>query len=326
MQPIVSASRTPSDSVLTPWTGFPPFTTTVPRQYVHRAAVSEVLLTGWEPAVDGAAVQPDAFVIRAQWPRGHSLFSQAGGYQDPMLLVESVRQIGALLSHAEFDVPFGHHFLMWDMSFAITEELLVAGPAPTEVELHTVCSDMVRRGKNLSSMRYAVTVVVDGVALGTAAAAFRCTSPAVHKRLRGERPPIAKRALGEPIAPAAVGRTDAAHVVLSATGADPRAYRWELRVDTGHAIFFDHEVDHVPGMLLLEAARQAAQASTGLPYTLVVAVDSTFHRYAELDAPCWIEAHPGLPDASGDIRVKIRGTQAEESVFTAVVVLRPGRR
>ncbi|MBT2443401.1 gamma-butyrolactone biosynthesis enzyme [Streptomyces sp. ISL-36] len=319
-------SRT--NSILAPHfaAGSPGLTTTVPRQYVHRAAVSEVLLTGWEAVPGVPAGHSDAFVVQAQWPRGHSLFSQAGGYQDPMLLIESVRQIGSLLSHAEFGVPFGHHFLMWNMSFATTEELLVAGTAPTEVELHTVCRDVVRRGKALGGMRYDVTVKVDGVALATAGAAFSCTSAAVHRRLRGDRPTSTDRVVGCPIDPARVGRTDVGHVVLTeastreTTGG--QEYAWELRVDTAHPIFFDHPVDHVPGMVLLEAARQAAHASTGLPDALVVALDSTFTRYAELDAPCRIGAVPGEPDASGDVPVRVSGTQQGRTVFCADVVLR----
>ncbi|MFJ9079604.1 ScbA/BarX family gamma-butyrolactone biosynthesis protein [Streptomyces sp. NPDC102278] len=316
----------------------PGLTTTVPREYVHRAAVSEVLLTGWEPATadpsalhpgarpgpGGCSDGPDAFVVRSQWPRGHSLFSQTGGYQDPMLLIESVRQIGALLSHAEFEVPFGHQFLMWDMSFATTKDLLVAGPAPAEVELRTVCHDVVRRGRVLSGMRYDVTALVDGVPLATAGAAFSCTSPAVHRRLRGDRPTTTDRVPGRPIDPALVGRTAPTHVVLTE---DPTAERdhhqWELRVDSTHPIFFDHPVDHVPGMVLLEAARQAAHASTGLPDALVISLDSTFARYAELDRPCRIVAHPGLVDAAGHILVQVCGFQDDQTVFAADLVLSP---
>ncbi|MFF8280419.1 ScbA/BarX family gamma-butyrolactone biosynthesis protein [Streptomyces lateritius] len=339
MPSLASAQHEPrTNSVLAPGfaAGRPGLTTTVPRQYVHRAAVSEVLLTGWE-AVPGlqdgqADVFPDGrsdvFVVQAQWPRGHSLFSQACGYQDPMLLMESVRQIGSLLSHAEYGVPFGHHFLMWNMSFATTEQLLVAGAAPTEVELHTVCRDVVRRGKTLGGMRYDVTVKVDGMALATAGAAFSCTSGTVHRRLRGDRPTSTDRAVGRPIDAARVGRTDAGHVVLAEPSAsevtgDEDRHAWELRVDTTHPIFFDHPVDHVPGMVLLEAARQAAHASTGLPDALVVALDSTFTRYAELDAPCRIEATVGAPDASGDVPVTVRGEQQGQNVFGADLVLRP---
>ncbi|MFC8230728.1 ScbA/BarX family gamma-butyrolactone biosynthesis protein [Streptomyces sp. NPDC057287] len=329
MPSLASAPYEPSSSVLTPRPGAvcPELTTTVPRQYVHRASVSEVLLTGWEQAANSPADGAESFVVRAQWPRGHSLFSQVAGYQDPMLLIESVRQIGSLLSHAEFGAPFGHQFLMWDMSFATTAEMLVAGPAPTEVELHTVCSDVVRRGRTLSSMRYDVTAVVDGVALATGRAGFSCTSPAVHRRLRGDRPTCTGYVPGRPIDPARVGRNGAGHVVLAEAGtAGAGENRWELFVDTTHPIFFDHPVDHVPGMVLLEAARQAAHASTGMPDALVVALDSTFTRYVELDAPCVIEASPGRPDAAGGVRVTVEGTQQGQTTYSVDLVLQPRDR
>ncbi|MCB5169617.1 gamma-butyrolactone biosynthesis enzyme [Streptomyces bambusae] len=298
----------------------PPLTTTVPREYVHRAAVSEVLLTGWEPAAYSGA--GDRFLVRAQWPRGHSLFAPAGGYQDPMLLIESIRQIGSLLAHAEYGVPFGHQFLMWDMSFTARPELLLADATPTEVELHTVCRDVARRGRNLSSMRYDVTVVRDGAPLATAGAAFSCTSPAVHRRLRGDRPTSSHRPTPPAVDPALVGHTSDRHVVL----AEPEpgtAGRWELRVDTTHPVFFDHPVDHIPGMVLMEAARQVAHASTGLNDALVTSLTSEFFRYAEFDAPCWIEAEPhsGAPG-----RVKVRGVQNDRTVFTADMLLSPRTR
>ncbi|MDH6435234.1 hypothetical protein M2158_003711 [Streptomyces sp. SAI-144] len=295
-------------------------TTIVPRQYVHRAAVSEVLLTGWR-----AAAQADAFTVRAQWPRGHALFAQSGGHQDPMLLIESARQIGSLLAHAEFGVPFGHQFLMRSIGFTATTDMFVATPAPTEVELHTVCHDIVRRGKSLAGMRYEVTATVDGVALATAGAAFNCTGPSVYKRLRGERPTRTRRDPGRPIDPARVGRTGPDNVVLSEAPGSP-VDRWELRVDCGHPIFFDHPVDHVPGMVLLEAARQAAHAATGMPDALVLDVDSSFDRYAELDEPCYIEARPVGVDRTGDVLVRVRGVQCDETVFSARLTLRTRSR
>ncbi|WP_407842016.1 ScbA/BarX family gamma-butyrolactone biosynthesis protein (plasmid) [Streptomyces sp. DSM 116496] len=300
----------------------PRLTTTVPREYVHRAAVSEVLLTGWTATGLSETDSPDTFEVRAQWPRSHSLFAQTGGYQDPMLLIESVRQIGSLLAHAEFGVPFGHQFLMWDMSFTTTPELLVAGAAPTEVELRTVCHDIVRRGRGFGGMRYEVTALRDGKELAVGGAAFSCTSPAVHRRLRGDRPTSTFRRTPAPINPADVGHASERHVVLAAPGPGA-ANRWELRVDTAHPTFFDHPVDHVPGMVLLEAARQAAHASTGMPGALLVGLESNFERYAEFDAPCWIEAHPEPERSSGRTLVRVRGTQHARTVFTADLVLSP---
>ncbi|MFE6989647.1 AfsA-related hotdog domain-containing protein, partial [Streptomyces pharetrae] len=89
-------------------------TSTVPSELVHRAAVAEVLLTGWR------RVDDSRFVMTAQWPRGHCFFTPvAGGYHDPLIGCETLRQIGLLLGHAEFGVPFGHQFLVRDIGLAV---------------------------------------------------------------------------------------------------------------------------------------------------------------------------------------------------------------
>ncbi|MCJ1680086.1 gamma-butyrolactone biosynthesis enzyme [Streptomyces sp. APSN-46.1] len=299
----------------------PLLTTTVPRGYVHRASVAEVLLTGWDTDTEASADASDAFVVRAQWPRSHALFTPAHGHQDPLLLIESIRQAGTLLTHTEYGVPFGHQFLMWDMFFDATPAAFATSSTPTDVELHTTCHDIVRRGRSISGMRYDVTVRRDGLPVATGGARFSCTSPAVHRRLRGERPTTTGRALPAPVDPADVGHTNREHVVL-APPVPARANRWELRVDTDHAVFFDHPIDHVPGMLLIEAARQAARAATRQPDALLVGLESNFIRYAELDAPCWIEAHVERAETAEELRVHVRGTQEGEQVFTSDLVLR----
>jgi hypothetical protein len=217
-------------------------------------------------------------------------FACHGGLQDPQLLVGSIRRTGSLLAHAEYGVPFGHQFLMWDISF----NAVPAAFAPTEIELHTVCQDIVRRGRTFAGMRYEVSVHRDGVPVAIGGARFSCTSPAAHRRLRAGRPTTTGRALPAPLAPSAVGHTDPQNVVLAAP-AVPGQARWELRVDTDHAVYFYHPVDHVPGMVLLEAARQAARATTRQPHALLLGLESEFTRYAELDAPCWAAASSGTP-------------------------------
>lgn len=294
------------------------FMGTVPRGYVHRAAVAEVFLTGWEAAADGPA---DSFVVRAQWPRAHALFAPLGGHQDPMLLVESIRQAGSLLAHAEYRVPFGHQFLMWDMSFTAEASAFAIDAAPTEVELHVVCHDIVRRGGAVVRMRYTVAVRRGGRSVAGGTASFSCVSPSVHRRLRAERPTSTASVPPAPVDPATVGRTHREDVLL-AVPADARETRWELRVDTGHPVLFDHPVDHVPGMVLIEAARQAARVATGRPEALVTGMESEFARYAELDEPCWVEALVEPSDAAGDTRVRVRAEQQGEQVFTALVTLR----
>ncbi|MEU9168959.1 ScbA/BarX family gamma-butyrolactone biosynthesis protein [Streptomyces sp. NPDC048420] len=298
-------------------------TTTVPREYVHRAAVSEVFLTGWQSVDPALSESSDEFVVRAQWPRSHSLFAREDEYQDPLLLVESVRQIGSLLAHAEFDVPFGHQFLMQNICTAIEPELLRSGNVPTEIELRTECRNIVRRAGSLTAMEYAVLVLRDGKALGTAQASFRCMSPGVFRRLRGACPTSSDLPMPTALDPARVGHTSPRHVVLGEPAPGSPANRWELRVDTAHPTYFDHPVDHVPGMVLLEAARQAAHAAVGLPDALVLGLNSTFSAYAEFDAPCWIEAHVEPGGERGRALVRVEGTQRDKPVFSAVLDVCP---
>lgn len=111
-------------------------------------------------------------------------------------------------------------------------------------------------------------------------------------------------------------------VVLSPAG---EPHRWQLRLDTRHPVLFDHMVDHVPGMVLLEAARQAATATLGHA-SLPLAVTSQFQRYVELDAPCLIEAHripPTGTGAAGAESVLVTAHQDQTPVFRCTVTMAP---
>lgn len=279
----------------------PALTTTVPKEFVHRAGVAEVMLTDW------ARTDDTHFTLAAQWPRGHSFFTTVEGCHDPFVAAETIRQAGALLAHAEFGVPLGHNFLMWELGFAVNPERMRVDGAPASLELEVACFDVKRRGTGLSGMRYEAVIRRDGHVAATGGATFTCTSPRVYQRLRAERLALGRPQppLTAPTAPQTVGRVSPTDVVLSPTGEQGR---WQLRVDTRHPVLFEHPVDHVPGMMLLEAARQATAATLGSP-TLPLRVASTFARYAELDAPCLIEARR-LP---GD------GTAREESVLVTAV-------
>ncbi|WP_330301396.1 ScbA/BarX family gamma-butyrolactone biosynthesis protein [Streptomyces sp. NBC_00503] len=305
---------------LLPETGYHRPGTTVPRQYVHRAALAEVFLTGIGPA--GA----DSYLVTAQWPRGHSLYGSRDGRLDPMLACETVRQTVPLLSHTVFDVPFGH-MQSWDrIAVGLDPDAMRAGATPPEIEMRVRCHDTVLRGSRLVSTSLAILLFRDGDLLGSAQARYSCHTPAVYKRLRAGRADVHPDLLTKdmpqlpPAVPAAVGRDRASDVVLSPTG---RPGQWLLRVDPSHPILFDHPVDHAPGMLLLEAARQAAHAACGGGDDVVLSLESEFIRYVELDAPCRIEARRLSADPFGRSQVLITGTQSGATAFTVAVTMQP---
>ncbi|WP_323379188.1 ScbA/BarX family gamma-butyrolactone biosynthesis protein [Streptomyces durbertensis] len=307
-EPVTTGAVSASEQVRAPQARF---TSTAPRELVHRAAVAEVFLTGWHRTGE------NRFALTAQWPRGHSFFTPVDRCYDPLLLAETIRQVGTLLAHAEYGVPLGHQFLMWDLHQSLHSGHIRVGAAPADLELAVTCHDIRRRGRRLAGMRYEVTLYRDGRATASGGASFDCTTAQVYRRMRGERAhAVQRRPLPPAVAPSSVSRLLDMDVVLSPTEAP---LRWQLRADEQHPVLFDHPVDHFPGMVLVEAARQAAQAAHPDRPFLPAAMHSEFHRYAELDAPCWLSAEVLTPIGSGSRAVRVTGHQDGQAVYTSVL-------
>ncbi|MBV1855606.1 ScbA/BarX family gamma-butyrolactone biosynthesis protein [Catellatospora tritici] len=273
----------------------------MPRQLVHRAAVSEVLLTDWRSDQDAR------FAVGAQWPRGHGFFHPIGRrWHDPMIVAETIRQATMLMARTKFAVPEGHQFVMHALAFHVRERGLILADAPTDVVVEVTGHDVDVRGKELRGMRATVRLIHRDSLVGEGQTRFTCLSPAVYRRLRGDagRPPHQGRA--QEIEPELVGRHRAQDVVL-ARHDDPHS--WWLQVDPDHPVFYDHPVDHVPGMAVLEAMRQAAHLATGSGLLLPLSLAAVFHRYIEFDQPCEVRAHAGTPDPEGGEPVRIEVVQ-----------------
>ncbi|MDX3379937.1 ScbA/BarX family gamma-butyrolactone biosynthesis protein [Streptomyces niveiscabiei] len=286
----------------------PSLTATVPRQFVHRAALAETFLTGWR------RTGTDRFTVYAQWPRAHGLHvSPDWCSYDPLLVVETVRQAGTLIMHTEYGVPLDRQFVLNAFEVTTDPHRLEVGPVPAEPTVELAFTDVRYRGSQPAACRYSARVLCRGERAATADVSFTCVGEAVYRRLRGGRTPGAVTAVPLPpgLPPQVVDRALPADVVLALPGLDPRAPggRWQLRVNTAHPVFFDHPLDHVPGMLLLEAARQAARFA--LPGTYAPsAYRAVFRRYAELDEPVWIEARD-----EGGGHLQVVGVQRESAVF-----------
>ncbi|MFE7174759.1 ScbA/BarX family gamma-butyrolactone biosynthesis protein [Streptomyces sp. NPDC057616] len=289
----------------------PSLTTTVPKEFVHRAAVAEVMLTGWQRRDE------HHFSVAAQWPRAHSFFTPSeDGLHDPLIAAETIRQVGSLLAHAEYGVPLGHHFLMRHLDLSVDPGHLAVGSAPAALDLAVTAVETTLRAGHLAHLRYEVSILREGHTAATGSASFNTATPAVYRRLRGRDDLAGVRALAltAPASPQSVARTSPVDVVLSPTTAP---HHWQLRVDTRHPVLFDHPVDHVPGMVLLEAARQASAATAKRSATLPTRISATFTRYVELDTPCLIQATPHHHSPDGHTEtIRVTGHQNTTEAFT----------
>ncbi|NLU68574.1 ScbA/BarX family gamma-butyrolactone biosynthesis protein [Streptomyces sp. HNM0574] len=289
-------------------------TATVPRELVHRSAVAEVLLTG------SAKLDEGRFALTGQWPRAHAFFTEDNGPRhDPVIAAETIRQAGLYLAHTEFDVPVGHTFLLRRMDFTTVDAQLAIGIKPTDITLDATL-ERVRSSRTSTVVELRFTIRRDDRLVATGGGEFTCLSPAVYRRIRGSYERADLRTMSNRDAPAPVpaelvGRQAEKDVVLAATDT-PR--RWTVSPDWRNAVLFDHGGDHIPGMVLLEAARQAAHTLIAPAGGRPLAASVHFERYAELHAPCTVEADwQGAPGPHGT--VGIVGRQAGETVFTGTV-------
>ncbi|WP_339134356.1 ScbA/BarX family gamma-butyrolactone biosynthesis protein [Streptomyces sp. f51] len=336
--------------------------TPVPQSYTHKTRPEEVLLRDWERTGPDAFTvtaqwpRDHAFyrtrhglldpmllseTIRQTLPLlSHGAYAVPLGHQllwqdldwhlvDPAPEIPAGPEAPATAHTAPESGPEGPVALSSDPSDTPTgpqaPAALYAGsdPAPALVELRITCPKVTYRRDRAAAIALRVEVLRDGAPFAVAHSRFTIQDRAVYERLRGRYADIgAVRGLplSPPASPRPVGRDGFEDVVLSPTHTSDR---WQLRTDTTHPILFDHPVDHAPGMLLLEAARQAAQALAHPEATVAVGMESVFTRYAELDAPCWILADALAPDSLGRPRVRVTARQNDRDIFTSTVTLAP---
>ncbi|WP_275431892.1 MULTISPECIES: ScbA/BarX family gamma-butyrolactone biosynthesis protein [unclassified Streptomyces] len=282
----------------------------VPNWLVHRPATSEVFLSSWE------RTGTDRFTVSLRWPENHPFHTALHGFRSPTLIAEAIRQAGILISHAEFGVPLGHHFLMSDLNYTI-EPGLVDANDDSPVHIEVTCSEIRRRGTRFAGMTCHMALVRDDRVIATGDGSLTCTSPAAYRRMRGAyadaRPLLP---VPEPVHPSLVLRTDPSDVLLAPTR-DPRC--WTLRAHTSNTTLFARPNDHIPGMVLMEATHQAAFAVAGSTRLYPTSLRLSFDRYAEFNTPCLIQAQPVTRTGDNVLSLSVTGHQSGQRVFLALL-------
>ncbi|MDX3804038.1 ScbA/BarX family gamma-butyrolactone biosynthesis protein [Streptomyces sp. AK04-3B] len=290
-------------------------TVRVAKDLVHKHDGGQVLLSGLKRLAE------DEFLVAADWTDAGRLVAAGDrGEGSAVLLTETIRQTFPLLSHAGYDVPFDHRLLWSEYRYTLNLGTLREEGVGGRPDLHIRCHDVVRRRGRVSALSLDVTVLRDGEQLATAHTRFTIQPPAIYERLRGSHGDahrMLELARSRPLPPPVSGAGEEFRdVVLSPTDATDR---WQLRIDTHHPMYFDHPADHAPGILLLEAAKQAVRTVRHPRVGLAEAMETVFHRYVELDSPCWVEARHLPDDQLGRARFLVTMHQEGELCFTALV-------
>jgi hypothetical protein len=305
------------------------FEQSIPRHLVHRSANAEVFVT------DGVRLDDDRFVVAAQWPRDHALYHPGADQRhDPLLIAETIRQSLVYIAHRYQAVPLEYHFVGQQLTFAITNTRpLQVRTSPAAVLLHgrwTWCDP----GRRRSRMRLEASLAIDDQPCGHGSLTVAALDERRYKmiRWRGSAPdalPLAPAGLPDiaQVEPAAAGKLRLKDSIVAATD---NPDRWRLTIDPGHAILFDHAVDHVPLMVLLEGARQLGHLlghrSDGPPS--LISLHTDLHACAGLGEPIHLvirsrqhDVQSGLTNLCLDIEQ--RGTAIATLYSTWEAGLRP---
>jgi len=232
------------------------------------------------------------FSSRCVFATSHDLYNDSvSGLSAAGYVVEAARQANLAICHEFFDVPLSAGFLVTalDWCFTAARPFVVEKLEPFEVRTEIV--DAVTRRGALAKIT-ARSRLFDGSGLEffEGEASFLITSRSLTAR--GQHTEAVPPA-GTPASPASVQVYSRENVFISVPIRESEAPdRTLLIVDTAHPYFFEHENSHVPGMLLLEAGKQAAVSSglgrfpiVGDCYADLYRGEARFGRFAELHRP-----------------------------------------
>lgn len=285
--------------------GEPRFEATIPREFAHKRAVEEIFLT--DVIVDQ---RRERVLACAQLPRSHALYNEVeNGVHDLLLILETGRQGMTIYGHVRLEVPEETAFVMSGLRVEVVDpEAMRQGSSPGELVIDVPFGEERRDGRGrvrgytlegTGSIDGRPAVAINGEAMLIPAALYeRLRSVRIEKG--AEIPPMPK-----PVEPARVGRRSPRNVVVGDAVRSDGELRCALIADTTHPSFFDHPLDHVPGMLMLETARQAALLYVeGLGWapteTALEACEAHFTQYAALSPPASCRVCAGeRPAAAG---------------------------
>ncbi|MGM1061287.1 AfsA-related hotdog domain-containing protein [Saccharothrix sp. Mg75] len=272
------------------------FARTVDRALVHRRNLSEVFLT------DVREVAEDEFAAAAQLPVAHPHYTGLTGssrFPDAMVLLECCRQAETCAAHLVHGIEQGTSFVLRNWTMALVPDAPSPGPGPLDLVMTARTRDPYLVAGTLRGLTYEFGMWVSGVRLGEVRMQVGYVARDAYLVMRGKgrtgplpssrtQPPVST---GRLVEPALAGRTNRDDTLLLDLQTRAGGVGAVLRVPVDNISFFDHPQDHVPGMVLVEAARQLAVA-TAAGCGRMVGMDASFSAYAELDAPITLTAVP----------------------------------
>ncbi|MEV8032976.1 AfsA-related hotdog domain-containing protein [Streptomyces sp. NPDC086182] len=301
------------------------FVRSVDRRLLHRRALSEVFLT------DTTAVDGQSFLAGAQLPSSHAYFTDHIGHTvvDPILLLECARQAETYGAHTHLGVDGDTKFVLQSWSMRLPGLFTAYSGDPAELTVEVTTDRPADATAPARSVAYGMRFLLLGEEVGEARMAVGYLSSGTYSFVRSKRrgsPPVSSddvATVPATVAPQDLGRANPVNALLVDPVRDGDGISAGVRIPNDNPSMFDHAQDHLPGMVLTEAARQAALLAgarlLGRPAerTTLAGFDLGFAKFAELDAPTTVSVVPDGGDGVQAFRIAFR--QNGEEVASGTV-------
>lgn len=272
------------------------------------ASASQVVLTD----VRRAGGSPDEFRAAAHWPRTRPSFDRCApgtGRSDPLLVAETLRQLGIYLPLRCYGVAADSRVLIEELRFEL--DTPPPGPGTSYKGMEILCAATVDRGVRgvsadgagrLRNIGLKVRLSAAGREFARADGVARMLSPAAYRAVRNRRPDMSEPedARPTPVDPGRVGvqRRDDVLVAVDTRGAVRIA-----PTDPNHPFFHDHPSDHLTGMVLVGAVQQTAALQANEPNLRLRSCSLRALRFTEPTPPATVEFGP-----AGRFEIRQRGS------------------
>lgn len=273
------------------------FKRTIPRELTHKRRIENVYLTALDRLSDSE------FVCGAFVPHSNAYLNAMRAYPNDVMLsvLEVGRQMALALCHEYLSVDRGSVFIMNTMQFEI---------APAFHTLDWIRNDTLLgrmaiphrthdADGNLRSAFGSIVFFADDVMVFKQSSDWAIWPLDYYRRFRRiirEKNARNPKPVGEYVPPFAGFKMNSSALTKASVLSDVlwagfgnTSFAASLQVDTTDAFFFDHDNDHVPGMLVLEGMRElAVDIASRFPtfcseLPKITALTLSFKNFAELD-------------------------------------------
>ncbi|MFZ2749519.1 MAG: AfsA-related hotdog domain-containing protein [Propioniciclava sp.] len=261
---------------------------------VHKTVPSEVLIGGYRQTGQGAHF---GIIL----PPTHRTTPVGAAAPPAVLLLEVVRQLGIATAHLLLHVPADWVFIANSIQFAWAEDpVSFPSHGPIELMAEVEVTNIARRRGVVSRLTaHADIIDLEGFSVASASGTLSCIPASAYRAIRRNAHLRSSQHT----------RTDPA--MLDVTRRDHEGLTASIGWDWRDRFQFDHDVDHIPGMVLAAAVVEAYKDLAGGSDPRRMSV--LLHRYAELDTQPTLTAQ----FAGNGSRVGLTVTQDGNPVVTA---------